>query len=89
MLSMKGFSNEITPLSRRLQTLGLPGSITALERPVGLPPSLLKKAEEVFVAGGLQKLQYLINEIKQHSQNNANLLDRVSFAPATPRSELL
>jgi programmed cell death 6-interacting protein len=57
--------------------LGLPGSITALERPVGLPPSLLKKAEEVFVEGGLQKLQYLIAEIKHHSQNNANLLDQV------------
>jgi len=71
-------------IPRRLQILGLPGSITALERPVGLPPSLLKKAEEVFVEGGLQKLQYLIGEIKQHSQNNANLLDQVSSPRATP-----
>jgi len=85
------FNNGILPSAavvRRLQTLGLPGSITALERPVGLPPSLLKKAEEVFVEGGLQKLQYLIGEIKQHAQNNANLLDQVSFAPAIPRYDL-
>lgn len=63
-------------IATRLQSLGLPGSITALERPTGLPPSLLKKAEEVFVAGGLQKPQHLIQEIKQASASSSALLEQ-------------
>lgn len=69
-------SDDMSP-DRRLQSLGLPGSITALERPAGLPPSLLKKAEEVFVEGGLQKPQHLIQEIKQASAQSSELLDQV------------
>lgn len=59
-----------------LQSLGLPGSITALERPTGLPPSLLKKAKEIFMDGGLQKVQHLLQQVSQASQSNSTLLEK-------------
>jgi programmed cell death 6-interacting protein len=62
---------------RTLQSYGLPGSITALERPSGLPPTLLKKAEEVFVSGGLPKVQHLLQEVVTASQANSSALEQV------------
>lgn len=68
------------PCDRTLQSLGLPGALTALERPTGLPPSLLKKAEEVFVEGGLQKVQALLQEVQRCAQADSRILDQVSAA---------
>jgi hypothetical protein len=61
-----------------LQSLNLPGSIQALERPVGLPPSLLKKAEEVDAAGGTNRIKHLLAEAGRLSRVNANMLSEVS-----------
>lgn len=58
-----------------LQSIGLPGSIIALERPAGLPPSLLKNAEQIFVDGGLKKAQYVLEQVTIASQSNAKLLE--------------
>jgi programmed cell death 6-interacting protein len=58
--------------------LNLPGSIQALERPVGLPPSLLKKAEEVESAGGVDKIHSLLDQVQRLSRQNAQLLSEVS-----------
>ncbi|WVW85259.1 pH-response regulator protein palA/RIM20 [Kwoniella bestiolae CBS 10118] len=58
-----------------LQSLNLPGSIQALERPVGLPPSLLKKAEEVDSAGGVDRIRSLLNEVARLSKANAQSLN--------------
>ncbi|RSH85698.1 pH-response regulator protein palA/rim20 [Saitozyma podzolica] len=57
-----------------LQSLNLPGSIQALERPVGLPPSLLKKAEEVESAGGVDKIHSLLDQVQRLSRQNGQLL---------------
>ncbi|WVR09313.1 pH-response regulator protein palA/RIM20 [Kwoniella sp. DSM 27419] len=57
-----------------LQSLNLPGSIQALERPVGLPPSLLKKAEEVDSAGGKDRIQSLLQEVNRLSRANGQSL---------------
>ena len=62
-----------------LQSLNLPGSIQALERPAGLPPSLLKKAEEVDSAGGTARIEHLLSEAHRLSQSNARALSEVSF----------
>ncbi|KAK6911000.1 pH-response regulator protein palA/RIM20 [Kwoniella mangroviensis CBS 8507] len=58
-----------------LQSLNLPGSIQALERPVGLPPSLLKKAEEVDSAGGVDRIRNLLTEVARLSKANAQSLN--------------
>ncbi|WVQ79570.1 pH-response regulator protein palA/RIM20 [Cryptococcus sp. DSM 104549] len=58
-----------------LQSLNLPGSIQALERPVGLPPSLLKKAEEVDSAGGLDRIRGLFSEVQRLARANIQSLN--------------
>ncbi|KAJ9125522.1 hypothetical protein QFC22_000483 [Naganishia vaughanmartiniae] len=60
-----------------LQSLGLPGSITALERPTSLPPALLQKAEEVQMQGGIAKVQALLQEVTRVAKYNANTLEEV------------
>lgn len=57
-----------------MQSLNLPGSLQALEKPVGLPPSLLKKAEEVDAAGGADKIRGLLMEVNRLAKSNAKLL---------------
>jgi len=64
-------------ISSALQSLNLPGSIQALERPAGLPPSLLKKAEEVESEGGVQRIQSLLTEVQRLSKSNSKLLSDV------------
>ena len=65
-----------------LQSLNLPGSIQALERPAGLPPSLLKKAEEVESEGGVQRIQSLLTEVQRLSKSNSKLLSDVRLIPS-------
>ncbi|WWC71251.1 pH-response regulator protein palA/RIM20 [Kwoniella pini CBS 10737] len=57
-----------------LQSLNLPGSIQALERPVGLPPSLLRKAEEVDTTGGVERIRSLLEEVSRLSRANSQSL---------------
>ncbi|RMD44879.1 hypothetical protein DV735_g374, partial [Chaetothyriales sp. CBS 134920] len=40
-----------------LQSLGLPGSLQALEKPLGLPPSLISKAEELKQQDALYRIK--------------------------------
>lgn len=40
-----------------LASLGLPGSLQALEKPLGLPPSLVQHAEEIRQADALNRIQ--------------------------------
>lgn len=68
--------NILTPST--LQSLNLPGSLQALERPVGLPPSLLKKAEEVDAAGGADKIRSLLMDVNRLAKSNAKILSEVS-----------
>lgn len=48
-----------------LQSLNLPGSLQALEQPMGLPPSLLRKHEEVVSQGGLERLQRIAHDVER------------------------
>ena len=65
-----------------LQTLNLPGSIQALERPAGLPPSLLTKAEEVDSTGGSRRIESLLDEVARLSKANQRTLSEVRCLPA-------
>lgn len=68
---------DVVNVNSTLQSLNLPGSIQALDRPIGLPPSLIKKAEEVDSAGGVQKIRGLLAEVDRLSRSNAKLLSDV------------
>ncbi|EJU04879.1 BRO1-domain-containing protein [Dacryopinax primogenitus] len=61
--------------TRTLQELNLPAALDALERPTGLPPSLLGKAEEVRKAGGVKRVQALFADVVKLGGSNSKLLD--------------
>ena len=54
----------------RLSSMGLPGSLQALEKPLGLPPSLLQHAEEVRQADGVNKIQKSFGDIDRLREND-------------------
>ncbi|KAF8485939.1 pH-response regulator [Russula ochroleuca] len=47
-----------------LQTLKLPAALDALDKPIGLPPSLLKKAEEVRLENGPERAEKLLEDVQ-------------------------
>ncbi|THH30031.1 hypothetical protein EUX98_g4157 [Antrodiella citrinella] len=58
-----------------LRSLNLPASLEALEKPIGLPPSLLKKAEEVRVEKGPERIETSIEGVQRLAQENMNILN--------------
>lgn len=56
-----------------LSSLNLPGSLQALEKPLGLPPGLASHAEEVRHSNGVQKLQAMIADTEKLKANNNSL----------------
>lgn len=63
---------------RTLQELSLPASLDALERPVGLPPSLLRKAEEVRIEDGPSRIDGSLENVDLLAERNRAVLDEVS-----------
>ena len=61
-----------------LRSLNLPSSLEALEKSIGLPPSLLKKAEEVRLEDGPRRIAGAIQDVQSLAQQNVALLDQVS-----------
>lgn len=58
-----------------LQSLNLPSSLEALERPVGLPPSLLRKAEEIRLDQGPTKIDVYLDDVQRLSRHVLGILD--------------
>ncbi|KAJ6619711.1 BRO1-like domain-containing protein [Mycena sp. CBHHK59/15] len=58
-----------------LRSLNLPSALEALERSVGLPPSLLQKAEEVRLEDGPGKIEASIADVQRLAQQDTNILD--------------
>ncbi|KAL7416997.1 BRO1-like domain-containing protein [Mrakia frigida] len=56
-----------------LQSLNLPGALQAVERPMGLPPSLLGMAEEVRRERGPERVRKMMDNIKS-SRRQADVL---------------
>ncbi|KAL1921126.1 uncharacterized protein VTP21DRAFT_10842 [Calcarisporiella thermophila] len=63
-----------------LQSLNLPGALQALEQPVGLPPSLYAKANQVRADGGMNSLYKLLEDIREYAKSNSALLDEAFSA---------
>ncbi|KAJ2964193.1 hypothetical protein NQZ79_g843 [Umbelopsis isabellina] len=59
-----------------LRSLNLPTALQALEQPIGPPPSLLKRAEEVKSKGGTSVLYDMTEKVRQLSLKNSELLDQ-------------
>ncbi|SPO29573.1 related to RIM20 - protein involved in proteolytic activation of Rim101p [Ustilago trichophora] len=57
-----------------LQSLNLPGSLQALEQPMGLPQSLLRKHEEVVAEGGLERLQRIAHDVARIATTDRDTL---------------
>ena len=53
-----------------LQSLNLPGSLQALEKPLGLPPSLTSHAEEIRQQQGLYRLRRSMREVETLKEND-------------------
>ncbi len=61
-----------------LESLSLPAALEALDRPIGLPPSLLKKAEEVRLENGPKRIETSIRGVETLANHNSALLDQVT-----------
>lgn len=62
---------------RTLQLERLPGALEALERPLGLPPSLLGKADRVRSEDGPNRMRALLEHVRQLAEADATALDEV------------
>lgn len=64
---------ELEAMTQRIQdllaSLNLPGSLQALEKPLGLPPAVASHAEEVRQANGIQRIQATINDTEKLKAN--------------------
>lgn len=56
-----------------LQSLNLPGSLQAIEKPLGLPPSLVSKAEELRQQDGLYRLKRTMEDIAKLKSSDHNI----------------
>lgn len=63
-----------------LHALGLPGSLQAVDRTSEIPPSLLKKTEQVQSNGGLEMLEKLADEAQLLAFGNEKVIDEVRFS---------
>ena len=64
--------------SRTLNELRLPASLEALDKPVGLPPSLLRKAEEVRLEDGPSRIDGSFEAVEVLAEQNRAILDEVN-----------
>lgn len=57
--------------------MNLPSTLEALERPIGLPPSLLRKAEEVRLEDGPAKIQAALDDVERLYEQDESILEEV------------
>ncbi|GLB40217.1 putative BRO1-like domain containing protein [Lyophyllum shimeji] len=73
---IKDASSELQDAAdQALRRLNLPAALEALERPIGLPPSLLRKAEEVRLENGPAKIEASIEDVQRLAQQDQAILD--------------
>lgn len=60
-----------------LRELGLPGSLQAIEVPLGLPPSLLTHMEDVKTKGGIQKLKQMRTDVRNLCSSDKQIYEQV------------
>jgi programmed cell death 6-interacting protein len=69
-------------ICRVLRELSLPETLEALERPIGIPPSILKKVEEVRTERGPGAIERMLDDTQRLSRRVRKILEEVSnFTP--------
>ena len=58
-----------------LQSLSLPGSLQAIEKPLGLPPSLVSKAEELRQQDGMYRLKRAMEDTAKLKANDRGIFE--------------
>ncbi|KAF2863983.1 BRO1-domain-containing protein [Piedraia hortae CBS 480.64] len=58
-----------------LSGLGLPGSLQALEKPLGIPPTVASHAQEVRQANGIHKINATISHTMKLKQDNQSVFN--------------
>lgn len=64
--------------NRVFRELNLPSAVDALDAPIGLPPSLLRKAEEVRVDQGPERIGQVFDDVQMLAGRVQHILDDVS-----------
>jgi len=59
--------------------MNLPAALEALERPIGLPPSLLQKAEEVRLGKGPERIAVSIDSVQRLAERDQAILNEVRW----------
>ncbi|KAI9687650.1 MAG: pH-response regulator protein palA/rim20 [Bogoriella megaspora] len=67
--------NLTSRLHDLLQSLNLPGSLQALEKPLGLPPTLVSHAEEIRQVDGITRIQRAVAETEKLRTSDRALYD--------------
>lgn len=62
---------------RELQSVNLPAALDALDKPIGLPPSLLKKAEEVRSENGPERVEKSLEDVETLARRAMSILTEV------------
>ncbi|KAH0496100.1 hypothetical protein TgHK011_003481 [Trichoderma gracile] len=70
-----------------LSSIGLPGSLQALEKPLGLPPSLIQHAEEIRQADAINKIQRSFADIEKLRSNDWAIFEEGKAALAAEEEE--
>jgi programmed cell death 6-interacting protein len=65
----------MTFLSSLLQSLNLPGALQALEKPLGLPPSLVSHAEEMRQQDALNRLHRSLEDTAKLKRNDRGVYE--------------
>ncbi|KAG9122217.1 pH-response regulator protein palA/rim20 [Ceratobasidium sp. 392] len=73
---VEGKAKELdVEITRLLQKVNLPGSLDALDKPAGIPPSLLRRSEEIRAMGGAESLQQQIEEVQTSGSSVSGILE--------------
>ena len=70
-----------------LQSLNLPGSLQALEKPLGLPPSLVSKAEELRQQDAFYRLRRSMEDTAKLKTNDQTIFNEGIVLLTTERTE--
>lgn len=60
-----------------MQFHNLPAVLDALDKPIGLPPSLLKKAEEIRLENGPERVEKLLEDVQMLARRAMAILTEV------------
>ncbi|KAH9824848.1 ALIX V-shaped domain binding to HIV-domain-containing protein [Melampsora americana] len=72
---------------KQLQSMNLPGSLQALERPINLPPSVIRNSEEIRGQNASRAMLEMLSSVEHASVSNANLLQEIGNSLDTEAME--